>query len=560
MGKSALLGILSSFFLLAIAAPGCGDSEQEPTGATTPSGGSGATGGGGAGAAGGGGHAAHGGMGGAGGDTTGGGGAGGGPECVTTADCGEPTECAGWLCSGGECLEVAAPGNKPLAAQTPGDCKTATCGGFVAAAGDAFDDLNDCTADACDGESPTNEAEPMGTDCASNGGKFCDGAKKCVECLMDGDCQTGVCTQDNTCAPAECGDETQNGSETDVDCGGPVCGKCSTGKGCGGGGDCQSGVCHPVDKVCVAATCSDGVKNQNESDKDCGGVCGSSCTTGKSCGSPNDCVDLVCGGMPLTCQPPSCMDGVKNGMETDVNCGGPVCPDCGVGKLCSTGDDCTSGVCSGTPATCQTPTCTDSTKNGNETGLDCGGGMCPACPNDQGCNVNADCLSGFCTAQKLCKTPTCTDNVKNGTETDVDCGGTCPADCQNGLGCLTGADCQSGFCLGNPLTCQPLNGCTAASFVDMTGQSMVSISFGSFFYTPACLKVSPGTQVTWNGEFISHPLQGGTVLNFMGTPDNSQIPFTNTGTTKTVTFGSAGTFPYYCQFHVASMQGVVLVQ
>src|SRR5262245_19269819 len=32
-----------------------------------------------------------------------------------------------------------------------------------------------------------------------------------------------------------------------------------------------------------------------------------------------------------------------------------------------------------------TPTCTDNVKNANETGKDCGGGMCPACPIGEGC-------------------------------------------------------------------------------------------------------------------------------------------------------------------------------
>jgi len=73
---------------------------------------------------------------------------------------------------------------------------------------------------------------------------------------------------------------------------------------------------------------------------------------------------------------PTCTDGVQNGQETGVDCGGPTCPAC--------------------------PTCTDGIQNGQETGVDCGGPTCPACP-------------------------TCTDGVQNGQETGVDCGGpTCP--------------------------------------------------------------------------------------------------------------------------------------
>jgi endoglucanase len=119
-------------------------------------------------------------------------------------------------------------------------------------------------------------------------------------------------------------------------------------------------------------------------------------------------VDKVNIGCPGT-QTASCTDGVKNGTETGVDCGG-TCPACVVA-----------------------PTCTDGVKNGTETGVDCGGSTCPAC-------VVA---------------PTCTDNAKNGTESDVDCGGTCTADCANGKGCTTAADCQSAYCAANVCQTQP---------------------------------------------------------------------------------------------------------
>jgi hypothetical protein len=52
--------------------------------------------------------------------------------------------------------------------------------------------------------------------------------------------------------------------------------------------------------VVVASTCSDGIKNQGESDIDCGGSnCAqcddnASCTVSSDCTSLN-CVDLMCG-------------------------------------------------------------------------------------------------------------------------------------------------------------------------------------------------------------------------------------------------------------------------
>ncbi len=54
------------------------------------------------------------------------------------------------------------------------------------------------------------------------------------------------------------------------------------------------------------------------------------------------------------CGGPTCNDGIQNGDETGVDCGGSVCPAC--------------------------PTCNDGVQNGDETGVDCGGSSCPPCP------------------------------------------------------------------------------------------------------------------------------------------------------------------------------------
>jgi hypothetical protein len=43
---------------------------------------------------------------------------------------------------------------------------------------------------------------------------------------------------------------------------------------------------------------------------------------------------------------PTCTDNIKNGSETDVDCGGS-CPKCGVGKQCVQAADCASGYCAG---------------------------------------------------------------------------------------------------------------------------------------------------------------------------------------------------------------------
>lgn len=80
------------------------------------------------------------------------------------------------------------------------------------------------------------------------------------------------------------------------------------------------------------------------------------------------------------------------------------------------------------------------------------GGVCVTLTNDVnncgGCGIV--CSSHICVSS-ACQTATCSDSVKNGNETDVDCGGTC-SKCSSGKHCLAGSDCTSGICSSG--TCQ----------------------------------------------------------------------------------------------------------
>lgn len=100
-----------------------------------------------------------------------------------------------------------------------------------------------------------------------------------------------------------CGNGAKEGTETDVDCGGAACvalGRtCGAGKVCNLGSDCASGSC--VGSMCVAAGCSNGVKDNLETDVDCGGTTcvmeGKKCGVGKSCSVVADCTTNLCNGM-----------------------------------------------------------------------------------------------------------------------------------------------------------------------------------------------------------------------------------------------------------------------
>ncbi|MDO8617321.1 MAG: hypothetical protein Q7N87_00270 [Candidatus Uhrbacteria bacterium] len=78
----------------------------------------------------------------------------------------------------------------------------------------------------------------------------------------------------------------------------------------------------------VAATCSDGKMNGDESGVDCGGSC-KVCADPAVCQIPSQCSSGVC--MSGKCMPPTCDDGVQNQGEVGTDCGGP-CKACGTGN------------------------------------------------------------------------------------------------------------------------------------------------------------------------------------------------------------------------------------
>jgi formylglycine-generating enzyme required for sulfatase activity len=151
------------------------------------------------------------------------------------------------------------------------------------------------------------------------------------------------CSDDAAVAPS---DGKKNGTETDVDCGGAGSPKCPDSKHCNGADDCQSGFCK--DDVCTPITCEDALKNGTETDVDCGGSCPAKCADLQACSIPEDCTSGVCNeaGGPKQCQVPSPTDAVKNGTESDVDCGGvETNPRCAIDKGCNDHADCESDAC-----------------------------------------------------------------------------------------------------------------------------------------------------------------------------------------------------------------------
>lgn len=218
--------------------------------------------------------------------------------------------------------------------------------------------------------------------------------------------------------------------------------------------ECESGTCRL--QVCVASLCNDSIKNGAETDVDCGAPGCPTCEVGKACEEGLDCISGICDEASSTCIASRCEDMEKNGLETDVDCGGLFCEPCADGSFCLENVDCESEVCDAN-GTCLVPTCMDMTTNGDETDVDCGG-SCEPCADLLACEVPGDCVSGVCNGN-VCSIPTCMDGVQNGAETGMDCGGPECGQCGDGVGCSADTDCIS-------LVCGMDDLCAAASCTD----------------------------------------------------------------------------------------------
>ena len=180
------------------------------------------------------------------------------------------------------------------------------------------------------------------------------------------------CLNDDNLIPENCYDGILNNGEELVDCGGsicPACDPCENGQydallgetwvDCGG----ECGPCDPS---------FNGVQDPGEAGIDCGG------DTGVACGE-------LCG------------DGLLNGNEQAVDCGGPDCEPC--------------------------PTCCDGLMNGDELAVDCGGNyesnIYIACENPN--IVCGPCPDGV----------NCGNGLMDGDELYIDCGGDYCPECES---------------------------------------------------------------------------------------------------------------------------------
>ncbi|WP_437508605.1 hypothetical protein [Sorangium sp. So ce1099] len=107
----------------------------------------------------------------------------------------------------------------------------------------------------------------------------------------------------------------------------------------------------------------------------------------------------------------ACADGTKNGEETDVDCGGPTCPQCDLAKACAEADDCASGFCA--DDVCCNAACDED---------------CDACAADLKESGDESGTCGASKAETECGETTCSEGVESGRGT---CDGT-STECEPG--------------------------------------------------------------------------------------------------------------------------------
>ncbi len=290
---------------------------------------------------------------------------------------------------------------------------TDSCAHLTCLVGSALDPACDpCVTDICD----TSDGDGKADCCTVAWDSSCVAMVKTV---CDAFCADDICSH----SPCDEGEGLVSGCDDPTGCVADICTAdpscCSSGAG-NWDADCIAGVDTECGMFVTYPSCFDGLQNGDETGVDCGGSSCPACAT--------------------------CTDGLMNGAETGVDCGGAcptACPTCSDGLLNGT----ETGIdCGGTCPAC--PTCTDGLLNGPETGIDCGGTCPAACTDGQGCVGDGDCVSGDCSGG-VC---VCGDGLTNNGESGTDCGGSCP-DCADGETCTVAGDCLSATCTSGECVC-----------------------------------------------------------------------------------------------------------
>lgn len=217
-------------------------------------------------------------------------------------------------------------------------------------------------------------------------------------CANDIDCPSGNCGLNHLCVEAHCSDGVKNGTESDIDCGGPSCNPCAPGKLCVGQTDC------------VAAACIDGVCCQEACDGEC-----VACASTKTERPDGECAPIVAGTDPD--EECSSQDSSTCGNSTGFCNGMGGCQKHAVGAICASAS-CVDGTQTNARACDGLGNCTDTGSIACAPYV-CGSTMClTSCSDDPQCDTDHYCVDATCVPRK-----------------------------SNGQACSKASECQTGFCV-----------------------------------------------------------------------------------------------------------------
>jgi hypothetical protein len=254
----------------------------------------------------------------------------GGPTCPTCGlqqYCNSNSDCTSGNCALGSCASGATPNGQACTINNQclsGICGTTTTNLCLALNGEACSsDHQECNSTYCDffnlfGQGSVCQAKQVngiacvvGNSCQSgicNIGYCMDASPLDSPCTINNACQSGWCSIVLTgkCVNTSCLTGTIDGLETGVDCGNSNitgCGLCPFQEGCQVNSDCWNNDCSANGHYCT-----------NE--------------IGGQCWSNYDCSSGMCNSAINTCVSDLCYNGVKDGNETDTDCGGVNCTAC----------------------------------------------------------------------------------------------------------------------------------------------------------------------------------------------------------------------------------------
>jgi len=292
------------------------------------------------------------------------------------------------------------------------------------------------------------------------------------------------------------------------------------GDGCDAGCAVEAGwTCQgAVGELSVCGSCTDATQNQDETDVDCGGICGG-CAIGQACldpvtGAAEDasCLSTICeGGVCEACRD----DAAPGATDTGCTAATPACDTSGATNTCVeclVDADCTgTQVCDAATNTCQAACTDDATGATPDTGCAAPTPECDAStPGSETCVICQDdaaagAIDGGCSAA----TPAC--DTSGGSPVCVAC--LADADCGGALRCDTNTNTcvqclGNGDCLGTQV-CNPVNlTCQAACTDDATGATPDT---GCAAPTPECDATTPTQEVcvTCQDDAAAGAIDGG---------------------------------------------------